>query len=571
MLLDGFLNVDPNLMDPLSERAAFCRGRILFWLAQEWGGKLEMTSSQKDLKKLRARHPEDRLLAMYEGEQVDLPDTCDCLESVAAAPAWAVSQREALCRLRLICHWWVNERQAENGEFGGKFGDDVELLRWWAPLVLAGDETAQRGWQRMADGVWRSRHVKDGYASQLRDVEHAAEFVADTAPMMLLISDDPKYIDRLAHSSRLFDELWTGNTTSKQRFFRSSWFSSSEVDTDEPRCRDVEYNSRAVQALRYLAWRRGDPAVIRQLNEWSSAWAGAALRTDKGKPKGIIPASIDFKHETINGDGPNWYQANMFWDYFDWPHFSGSLMLDQLYFTYTLTKDDQLLEPMFLSLELIALEQDKLDDDNADSLEEGSQTWAANKLIRSKLFWSVVEQWRFRSGDSRWDELIMRHGTPYGRYRLSGDERHLAVGIEQLLENVRYNTPLKTSEAVHTDRVYASGAEDLKAMLTGDGIWSNASPYFAVSWENTGEDFTALVCETGEERLQVQLYSFTAEARQIKLRTWQLAPGEYRLTIEPVVNPARHETIKIDSQGQRIPIMLPGRQVLKVYLDRLDS
>ncbi|MGE3641161.1 MAG: hypothetical protein AB7G28_21575 [Pirellulales bacterium] len=569
-LLDGFLDHDPELSGPLSERALFDRGRILYWLAQEWGGNLELAGSQRDLKKLRARHPDDRLLAMYEGERVDLPDECDCLKTVVDAPAWAVAQREALCRLRQICHWWVNERQAENGELGGKFGDDVEMLRWWAPLVLSGDETARRGWQKMADGVWESRHVKDGYASQLRDVEHAAEYVADTAPMMVLISDDPKYVDRLTPSSRLFEKLWTGYTKNHLRFFRSSWFSSSEVETDEPRGRDVEYNSRAVQAVRYLAWRRGDPEVVRLLHEWSEAWVSAALRTDKGKPRGLIPASIDFNQESINGDGPNWFQANMFWPYFDWPHFSGSLMLDQLYFTYTLTNDDRLLEPMFLSLDLIATEEKKLNGGNAEPLEKGSRVWAADMLIRCKLFWSVVEQWRFRSGDSRWDDLIMRHGTPYGRYRLSGDDRHLVEGFGRLLENVRYNTPLKTSEAVHTDRVYAPGAEDLKAMLTGDGIWSNASPYFATSWEDTGEDFTALVSETGRVRLQAQLYSFATEARAIKLRTWQLAPGNYRLTFEPAGEPARHETIKIDSQGQRIPIALPGRQLLKISFVRMD-
>lgn len=569
MLLDAPLNAEPELADPLAKRALFTRGRILYWLNQEWGGKSEAAGSRRDLKKLRELHPDDRLLAMYAGEKIDLPDECDCLEIVAESPAWSVAQREALCRLRQICHWWVDHCQAENGELGGKFGDDVEILRWWAPLVLAGDETAKRGWQKMADGVWQSRHVKDGYASQLRDVEHAAEFVADTAPMMVLISDDPKYVDRLTCSARLFDKLWTGRTANAHRFFRSSWFSSSEIAAEEPRGRDVEYNCRAVQAVRYLAWRRSDPEVIRLLHEWSAAWVSAALRTDKGKPKGIIPPSIEFANESINGDGPNWYEANMLWPYFDWQHFSGSMMLDQLLFTYTLTKDEQLLEPMFLALELIDSEVGGLGQSATDSPPAGSRRWATNKLIHSELFWSVVEQWRFLSGDSRWDDLIMRHGTPYGRYRLSGNERYLNEGLERLLENVRYNTPMQTTEAIHTDRVYARGAEHLKAMLTGDGIWANLSPYYAVTWEDTNEDFTALVSETGDTRLQAQLYSHSPEASRVVMRTWHLAPGEYRLTLKPAGARPRHETIKIESQGQRTPIALPGRRLLKIGLDRL--
>ena len=283
------------------------------------------------MKLLYARHPEDKLLAMYNGEKIDLPDECDCLETAADAPAWSVAEREALCRLRQIAHWWVDHRQIANGELGGKLDDDVEILRWWAPLILSGDETAQRGWRKLADGVWQSTHVRDGYAGQMRDVEHAAEFVADTAPMMVLISDDPAYVDRLTYSARHFDTLWTGNTVKGHRFFRSAWFSSTEIATQEPQGRDLEYNSRAVQAIRYLAWRRPDPEVVRLLHEWSIAWVSAALRTDKGKPKGIIPASVRFTDEAINGDGANWYQADMFWSYYDWDHFSGSMMLDQLF------------------------------------------------------------------------------------------------------------------------------------------------------------------------------------------------------------------------------------------------
>jgi len=49
------------------------------------------------------------------------------------APQWAVKQHEAMQRMLKIIYWWVNERQEANGELGGKYGDDVEILRWWLP------------------------------------------------------------------------------------------------------------------------------------------------------------------------------------------------------------------------------------------------------------------------------------------------------------------------------------------------------------------------------------------------------------------------------------------------------
>ena len=464
----------------------------------------------------------------------------------------------------MLVHWWVEQRQNEQGELGGKLGDDVEMLRWWAPLCLVGDETALRGWQRLADGVWYSRHVSEGYARKVADVEHAAEFIADTTPLMLLYSDDPSYEKRLAYSARHLETLWTGISAGGNRHFRSAWFSSTAINTDGPRGRDVEYNTRATQSLRYLAWRRPNPQLIRLLHEWSTAWADAAMRTDKGKPKGLIPASIRFPDDAINGDGPNWYEANMYWDFYEWQHYAGSLMLDQLLFTYTLTGDAHLLEPMFATLELIRSEQQKVSQANLASPEEGSSTWAAVSLIHNTLFWTVVEQWRDRTGDSRWDDLIVRYGTDSGRYQTSGDERHL--GLEVLLEDLRYNTPLKTTEAIYTDRVRVRGAELLKRMLTGDGIEDNLSPYYAVSWQKTDADFTAPFGERGRTRLEVQLFSHGRADREALMRVWRAKPGKYELRCAAEGLAPHIERVTLSEPGQRIPIKLPTRRLLTVTL-----
>ncbi len=568
MLLDGLLSADPDIQAPLSERALFVRGRILYWLNKQAGGDELAFSGRRDLQQLYALHPDNALLAMYVEQQIDLPDPCDCLASAANAPTWSVAQREALCRLREISHWWVEQQQAPNGEFGGKLGDDVELLRWWTPLVLSGDTTAQRGWEQLADCVWRSDHIRHGYARKVSDVEHASEFVADTMCVLTLFNDDPQYLDRLSHSAKHFDQVWTGLTTGGHRHFRSAWFSATQVDTNEPKGRDLEYNSRAVKAMRYLVHRKPDPTTIRLLHEWSLAWVHAALRTDKGKPRGIVPASIRFTDEALNGDEQTWYQANMFWNYYEWKHYAGSMMLDQLLFTYLLTKDKQLLEPMFLALELIQAEESQFPNDGERQLKKGSPTWAAFTLAEQQPFWNVVEQWRFSTGDPRWDDLILRYGTHYGGYRLSGDERHLVTGLERLLENVRYNTPLKTSEAVHTDRVYAPGSDHLKAMLTGDGVQEDLSPYFAVTWEQTGTDFTALVTETGRDTLQVKLYSHSDQSEQITMRPWQLTPGTYRLRIDPQELESSDKLITIEERGQQVTFELPSRRLVDVSVER---
>jgi hypothetical protein len=58
--------------------------------------------------------------------------------------------------MQKIIHWWVKEKQAANGEMGGKYGDDVELLRWWMPAIMGADDSIARlGYKRLADGIWK--------------------------------------------------------------------------------------------------------------------------------------------------------------------------------------------------------------------------------------------------------------------------------------------------------------------------------------------------------------------------------------------------------------------------------
>lgn len=574
MLIDGLLGADVAVKNPLAERGTYLRGRILYWLHREGAGESELAGARRDLGRLFGKHPDDHILAMYCGKKIQQPSRCDTFDESPNAPAWSIAQREALCRMRQIAHWWVGERQSETGEFGGKLGDDVELLRWWAPLVLIGDRTALRGWEKLADGVWKSDLTHNGYARKLADVEHAAEYIADTAPMLAICGDSPENLDRLAFSARHFKNLWTGTNQNGHRLFRSAWFSSTEIDDEPPKGRDVEYSTRAVQPMRYLAWRTQDPEITELMHQWSSAWVSAALRTDKGKPKGIIPPSIRFSDEAINGDEPSWYRSNMYWKYFDWEHHAGSLMLDQLLFTYTQTKDERLLRPLHLTLDLIREQETKLaSSPNRDSLQPGSRAWAAATLIRSTLFWNVVEQWRFLTNDSRWDDLILRHGTPYGRYRVSGEERFLVDGLQELLEGVRYNTPMMTSEAIHTDRVYVPRAELLKAMLTGDGVKYNTSPYHAVTWENTDESFTAFVCESAADHLTVKAYNHSRSVRRVIMRLWQLEPGTYQLQLEPKVpighkNESNSEEIVIKQSGSSHWIDLTGQQETTIRISQ---
>jgi hypothetical protein len=189
MILDGIIS-DSLSEKYLGEKARWIRGRVLWWLDMERGGTGESFAAQRDIKYMLNIYPHDNLIRMYTGERIDLPDKCDSIYISPNAPLWSKLEREALARLSSEIEWWVNVRQAPNGELGGKIGDDVEILRWWSGLAAFGDKNAISGWKKLINAVWNNPKVYKGYSRRPLDVEHAAEFISDAFPELVYFSDD---------------------------------------------------------------------------------------------------------------------------------------------------------------------------------------------------------------------------------------------------------------------------------------------------------------------------------------------------------------------------------------------
>jgi len=487
------------------ERSLWLRGKLCYDLFRERGGKYTFETSKKDLFELYKIYPKDSSLRMLNGEKINFPDPFDNINYSANAPEWSKLQHEFINRLAFEIDWWVNERQAPNGELGGKLGDDVELLRRWSPFLLYGNKTTIEGWKKLADAVWNDPDVYLGYSSKVLDVEHAAEFISDSTPELIFIDEDSTYYKRLFYTADHFENLWSIKHNNGRRYFKSAWYSSTEVDEGARKNRDADYNARALKPLRYLAWYTGEKRFTNLLMEWSKGWLNAALSTDKNKPKGIIPAGINGYTEEINGDSKNWYETDLYYDYFNWRHSTGSKILDNMLFTYSLTKNDSLLLPVELSLELIKNKLSLNSDLKEKKYDEGSEEWAAQQLINNKGFWNAVEKWRFFTNNKIYDDLILKYGNDYTKFKLTGDESYIIKNLTNALEYIRYNTPLRTTMVVHTDRVRTPGADDLKAMLVGDGTSEGSSPYYSITWEDTDVDFTAFVKDSGSEKIWVIL------------------------------------------------------------------
>jgi hypothetical protein len=204
---------------------------------------------------------------------------------------------------------------------------------------------------------------------------------------------------------------------------------------------------------------------------------------------------------------------------------------------------------------------------------EGSAGWAAHQLLRSADFWGIVAQWRLETGDTRFDPLLRQHAPPYLRFRLGGGTQAMADGITRsMLEHLRYNTPLRTTEVLFTDRIHVAqdidnwnGTDLVVAMLTGNHVHNAMSPYFHVAWEVAPPTFTGLVTAAGAGELAAEIFLHQSEPAPVTARLFRLVPGRYRITVKTGdrVLLDRPEVVGVD---HRVTFTVPGATLVQVRI-----
>lgn len=556
--------------EPLYYRAQMNLGRISYWKWREDGDREDAAKARGYFAAVAEEFPDDRLVRMYLGEQVAWG--AEYIEGPAGAPAWACAAREALGRAIEVYRWWIEHRQRPDGQMGGGWGDDVEMLRSWpVALAAADDPVVRRGWLRLADGTWtQSGTVADGFSREVRDVQHSAEPTSDTQPTLIgLQYGDPLYVERCMRTMRLMRDLWTAENAHGHRHFRSSEIGAFSVGARQKEAVDLPYHARAVVPGLWAAWYNGNPTIKGLFREWGNAWVEDAMRTDRGKPRGVLPAAIAYETEQLGGYGPTWYDPGLYWSYFKTPG-GTQLMFEHLLGQWRISGDPKYLEPMMATLDLIVRETEH----PSSEAPAGSAAWAARVFARPVA--DAAGKWRALSGDTRCDAHLAKHGDAYTRWLVTGDKRHLVDGCWESVVSTKHNFELLTSEVLYTDRIGVRGADLLFAMYTGGAGLATYYPAYQVTWQTPTRNFAALVLGGDTRRLQVLLYNFEADPVGMAMRVWHLRPGLYRFTMGPDADQddkmdriAASRQVRIAERGWAIPVTVPSRSLQVLALEQL--
>lgn len=569
--------------DPLYDKAVYLLGKIHYWLNSEDYDPYHETAAKQYFNILKKKYPDAALIRMYLGEKI--PFAVQRKVDIKGAPLWAVNQHEAMQRMLKVIYWWVNERQEANGELGGKYGDDVEILRWWLPAILGADDaTAKKGYIRLADGVWNSGILERGYAKKIDDVEHSAELFRDTHPAMFMINyGDPEYIERCLISMQNFSEVWTGITPKGHRHFKSCYLSATEVLEQPPMNVDVALNARAVLPGLWATWYNRNPTLIKLFSEWGNAWVEDAARSDHGKPAGVMPAAVTFATDDIGTNTGKWYDPGLEYAYYQWQSLGHvNEMQSQLIGMYHITKNTSFLKPLDASYNLmLEARKEKLPDNPLP----GSLNWVKKILLaggddnsgEDNPMADVFAMAKQLTGNNSYDELISAYGKPYNKYLISNNINDINSGFKEVLNSLRYNFPLLTNEVKYTDRVYVPGSDLLFGMYTGHYGSGIKYPSVIATWKNTGPDVGVFVRGGNQKSAKVSLYNFGKE-RRITMQTWQLEPGVYKLTIgadtddDGIIDAdATEKTIVLKERVNQIDLQVPSRKLLVVAIEQIKS
>jgi hypothetical protein len=569
---------------PLYPLTYLYRGRMLTWYTLESGGvwnvgerrRAFLDKARGFFEKAADAFDENRIARMYLGHPIALEES---YPAVSSAPLWAVYQREALERLSDIIEWWIDNRMRKNGEYGGGWGDDCEMWRWWIPVLIGFDSPKiSQAQARFSEALLSQPHMKLGYTTRMSDVEHTAEDSADTVtPMMHLAPDNQAWNKRALRLAELMETLWTGQNERGLLQFKSTYFTAEKVDTDPQRACDTVYHPRAVQPA-LLYWQRtGDERLTRLFGAWMDTWVDAAARSERGKPAGIIPTAIHWPDGRVGGLGPDWWDPRNHGEYTLYLFRSAmGLMTHTLLLTHHMTGQAEYLEPIrsMANIRLRTLRALPNSDTAA-----GTEGWCASRLGGLS---SVIAKYRFLTGRTEFDELIAKDASAYVRFRLHGEIGSLVSALRNTVEALRINFPGYTSEVRYTDRVlrFPSLFGDngmlpepvaairrpdpalLYSTVTGDPGSAEYLPLNAVRWLTPPRNIAALVTKSGTDEFEAELFHFGQEKRRMSAEFYLLKPGTYSLTLslKDAQGQAALETSKFAVKAPGSRMWVPARR-----------
>jgi hypothetical protein len=443
---------------------------------------------------------------------------------IDGVPEWAALVRQAWMQAREVPKWWIENRMAPNGEFGGAVADDSDMYQNYAPFPMferdgVGGLVLDAG-ARMAELLDRTKLV-DGINKYSMDPLHAYEEGMNQESIVAYWNyGDPIYLERCMTAARSTEPL-TMVTEKGHRHFRSNTLGISEVT--RPRPPEGEHGAHCLMWHPTLitAWYNRHPLAMRWLSEWGDGWLAHMKSGDHGH-------SVRLPADETRGTDPL--------------PFTGGWGMTGSVFTFLadLTGDARFVRPY---TEYFSETGKGTGDYLAEIIQMGMYPSDDNAAAAIKSRWSAV-------------------------LYTSGDKRPMIDALKKDIEELQRFRHMYTTVECFTDRVFLYAAINPSIAYTGGYTTRNKlNLTYAVTWDGFGTDYAALVTRATGQNLTVLLCNISDRPITGKGRLWRLEPGEYELTFGPDADnddrmdrAERTQTLTV-TKGDEVALTLPPKVV----------
>ncbi|HRR87578.1 MAG TPA: hypothetical protein P5316_21440, partial [Phycisphaerae bacterium] len=484
--------------NPFYYKAMLYRARYHLAWARESGLQRQSQEALELFLALKKLWPDHPGIADLTGEQTAWGP--ELIRAESEGPLWARLLQEGLARSHAILNWWFTERQATDGQLGGGWGDDVELLRSWGmpACITSAQQIPVEGIRKLADGVWEHVLHGNGYPED-GDVEHAAEPAADSQPLMMLLRyGNPQYVERNLKTARFLRDVAMGVNQRGFLQFKSCYFGTDGVNLHPSAVGQNIYHSRPMRHFVWLAW-HGIPQARDVLLVWADGLREIAMAEIGPKPAGYMPFTMFWPSGNI------YPPENRFWlDERVHAYGMSPGKLWKYHFplcsAYYFSRDRKFLEPIDRMMDLASMSSGRAEYDQ--SLPRDHLKNLLADLSREPSV-EVTTLYRWLTGSSIYDEFGLSESM-----RLQTDRNidRFAKALEPAISDLRINWAAKTSEVLQTDRFDIPGDFLIFSAYTGavtSLIEDGLIPTIAVTWDTPDLNFAALVLHASPDRMRV--------------------------------------------------------------------
>ncbi len=447
------------------------------------------------------------------------------------APDWAFWQMQAMRANKRIVTWIVDNRQVENGEYGGVWGDDTDWSEYLTSYILACDDDqkyleAMRLFER---GVY-AYALKDGVSRTIRDNLHSyEEGMGAICHQLMFDYGDPIAFERVMRAASHYYPKWMKKNEDGTYSFRSNYFGYDGVYAEGSFGVDSGVNNLMLFPAAYLTWYNRFPTVTPFIAKWKRG----------PKAQGLV--------------GDAWLRLTVPDD---------AKRMEQY------VERVQASEPSKYPGEVCALlDETGMRDEWRDRMFKGAQ----------------ANPWRFFQGGRLNDANYADRMTEY--YWLAwvstGNAKWLVESYKQGCRFINDQEWLYTVAQPSTDRIPQPVNTVIRARLGAMPAERGAAgcfwPRHGLSYTKGSEQVAALVTTNTDTKLVTRFYSFNDKPNSMQVRLWRLLPGTYRLTLSndkdndgAPEGPILSREIEVD-RGVYVDLELPPMQGALLSLEAIRT